>query len=183
VRTVGLSLVALYSAALGLACSRAPSDDPTGADASSGETTAAGQTAGTSDATRDGSSEGASSEGTAGATESTADSAGESSTASEGASSTTLATDDSGGETSAGATGLEGFCERYFVCGGTTYDDVQDCIDESLGFWGSCPEMIAALDAFGDCMLAVPCRDYDPDAYYPPDFCPDEWQAVNDASC
>jgi hypothetical protein len=90
-----------------------------------------------------------------------------------------------GGSDSGGAaTGLEGFCERYFECGGSYYSDVQSCMDASLGFWGDCTEARAALDAFGDCMITIPCEDYDPDAYNPANTdCAEQWQDVQQSSC
>jgi hypothetical protein len=45
---------------------------------------------------------------------------------------------------------------------------VQDCVDQSYAYWGSCPTRKAALDAYGDCMVAVSCADWgDPSAYLP----------------
>jgi hypothetical protein len=73
-----------------------------------------------------------------------------------------------GGGTRSSATGLAGFCQHYFDCGGSSYASVQDCIDQSYGYWGSCPTRKAALDAYGDCMDAVSCADWgDPSAYLP----------------
>ncbi len=83
-----------------------------------------------------------------------------------------------------GATGLEGYCERYKECGGTYYATAEDCVEASLSYWGDCPEMQAALDAFGDCMMAVPCEDYNPDSYNPANTeCAEEWDGVYDADC
>jgi hypothetical protein len=105
---------------------------------------------------------------------------------SEGAS----AEDSSGGSTGGGPTsgpgvlpgetGLEAFCRRYVECGGTYYEDQQACIEESYGYWGSCPSRAAALDAFGACMSVVECADWSPDAYNPASTpCAEEWQGVS----
>lgn len=90
--------------------------------------------------------------------------------------------DGGGGGTTTKASGLEGFCEHYFECGGSYYADVKDCIDASEGYWGACrrPE----LDAFGDCMMKVECKDWSPDAYNPASTpCADEWKAVGAKKC
>ena len=95
----------------------------------------------------------------------------------------TDSTDDTD-DTNLGATGLEGYCERYKECGGTYYATAAECVEASLSYWGDCPEMQAALDAFGDCMMAVPCEDYNPDSYNPASTeCADAWSDVYDADC
>jgi hypothetical protein len=89
---------------------------------------------------------------------------------------------DGGGGTTTKASGLEGFCEHYFECGGGYYADVKDCVDASEGYWGACrrPE----LDAFGDCMMKVACKDWSPDAYNPASTpCADAWKAVGAKKC
>jgi hypothetical protein len=89
---------------------------------------------------------------------------------------------DGGGGGTTKASGLEGFCEHYFECGGGYYADVKDCIDASEGYWGACrrPE----LDAFGDCMMKVACKDWSPDAYNPASTpCADAWKAVGAKKC
>lgn len=89
---------------------------------------------------------------------------------------------DGGGGGPAKATGLEGFCEHYFECGGSYYADVKDCVDRSESHWGACrrPE----LDAFGDCMMNVECKDWNPDAYNPASTpCANEWKAVGAKQC
>ena len=82
-----------------------------------------------------------------------------------------------------GATGLEGFCEHYFECGGSYYADVQACVDEAVAYWGECrrPE----LDAFGDCMIGVSCEEWgNPEAYDPASTpCARQWQAVTAKDC
>ena len=84
----------------------------------------------------------------------------------------------------AGPTGLEGYCERYKECGGTYYATAEDCVDATLSYWGDCPEMRTALDAFGDCMMDISCDDYNPDSYNPASTdCADEWSDVYDADC
>ena len=89
-----------------------------------------------------------------------------------------------GSDSAGGPTGLEAFCERYFECGGSYYNDVEDCMDASTNYWGTCPEALAALDAFGDCMITIPCDEYDPDAYNPANtICADEWSALGDTNC
>ena len=80
------------------------------------------------------------------------------------------------------ATGLEGFCEHYKECGGTYYSDVQACMKATLDYWKECrrPE----LDAFGDCMMGVSCKDFDPDAYNPANtVCSKQWSAVSAKQC
>ena len=89
-----------------------------------------------------------------------------------------------GSDSDGGSTGLEGMCERAFECGSTYYSDVQACVDASTDYWGSCPEVLAALDAFGDCMITVPCEDYNPDAYNPANtICSEQWSQVQQSSC
>lgn len=76
---------------------------------------------------------------------------------------------DSGSKDSGGppatATGLQGFCEHYFECGGTSYASVQACVTDAVNYWNACrrPE----LDAFGTCMMQVSCQDWNPAAYDP----------------
>ena len=87
-------------------------------------------------------------------------------------------------EADLGPTGLEGYCERYKECGGTYYPTAEDCVEASLNYWGDCPQMQAALDAFGDCMMTIDCDDYNPDTYNPANTdCAAEWQGVYDADC
>lgn len=89
---------------------------------------------------------------------------------------------DSGTGTPAKASGLEGFCEHYFECGGHSYDDVKACVDDSENYWGACrrPE----LDAFGTCMMDVKCTNWSPDAYNPASGpCADEWTAIGKKKC
>ncbi len=65
------------------------------------------------------------------------------------------------------------------VCGATYYDTAQDCYDAGVEYWGTCTETLAALDAFSECMEAVPCEDYDPDSYNPANTpCSDLWSAL-----
>ncbi len=81
-----------------------------------------------------------------------------------------------------GETGLDAFCRRYVECGGTYYADEQDCIDQSVNYWGECAEVTEALDAFGACMSEIACDDYDPDAYNPANtVCSEQWGDVGDA--
>ena len=88
--------------------------------------------------------------------------------------------DDSGGG-GGGAQGLQGYCEYYKECGGTYYADAEECVQESIGYWGECRQ--PELDAFGDCMMGLTCEEWgNPDAYNPSGTeCGDEWQALNDA--
>lgn len=75
-----------------------------------------------------------------------------------------------------GETGLDAFCRRYVECGGTYYGDAQQCIDESLGYWGECKSRRDALDAFGACMSNLDCSEWNPDAYNPGSTpCAQEW--------
>ncbi len=79
-----------------------------------------------------------------------------------------------------GEDGLDAFCRRYVECGGTYYADQQACIDESEGYWGTCPSRKAALDAFGACMSEIECGDWSPDAYNPNSTpCAGEWGDLN----
>lgn len=98
----------------------------------------------------------------------------------------TAAAQDSGNaaDLPSGPTGLDGYCERYKECGGTYYATADDCVEATVDYWGDCPEMQAALDAFGDCMIDVSCDDYDPDSYNPASTdCAGEWSDINDADC
>lgn len=80
---------------------------------------------------------------------------------------------------SSGATGLEHFCQRYFVCGGTTYADVNDCVGQSLDYWGTCSTRRAALDAFSECMANLDCSEYDPNGFIPGNTpCASLWTAL-----
>jgi hypothetical protein len=75
--------------------------------------------------------------------------------------------------------GLEEFCDRYFVCGGTYYANAADCVNQSVAFWGNCTQRRAALDAFSTCMAAIPCADYNPNAYNPASTpCASLWAAL-----
>jgi hypothetical protein len=79
-----------------------------------------------------------------------------------------------------GESGLDAFCRRYVECGGTYYADAQACIDESEGYWGTCPSRKAALDAFGACMSEIECGDWSPDAYNPNSTpCAQQWSDLN----
>ena len=81
-----------------------------------------------------------------------------------------------------GEGGLDAFCRRFFECGGAYYSDEQDCIDESVGYWGECAEVTEALDAFGACMSEIACDDYNPDAYNPAStVCSEQWSDVQSA--
>lgn len=77
-------------------------------------------------------------------------------------------------------TGIEGFCEHYKKCGGTTYATAQDCVDDSLAYWGSCATRRAAQDAFGNCMLGLTCQQWgNPNAYNPANTpCASQWSAL-----
>tara|TARA_R110002073_G_scaffold3074_2_gene20567 strand:- start:7522 stop:7989 length:468 start_codon:yes stop_codon:yes gene_type:complete len=78
--------------------------------------------------------------------------------------------------------GLAGFCDHYFTCGGSYYASTQDCIDASIDYWGDCRQ--ATLDAFGDCMMGIDCSDWNPDAYNPASTdCSEEWSDVEQAPC
>lgn len=103
---------------------------------------------------------------------------------------TGASTDPSAGESTAaaptdgpgvlpGETGLDAFCRRYVECGGSFYADAQDCIDQSLAYWGECASRRAALDDFGACMSEVACRDYSPDAFNPASTpCAQQWDQL-----
>lgn len=79
-----------------------------------------------------------------------------------------------------GETGLDAFCRRYVECGGTYYADAQQCIDESLAYWGECASRRDALDAFGACMSEIECADYDPDSFNPASTpCAQAWDDLN----
>ena len=74
------------------------------------------------------------------------------------------------------ATGLEAYCDYYKECGGTYYETSEDCVEASLNYWGDCPSRRNALDDFGDCMLTIPCSEWNPDVYNPASTdCADEW--------
>lgn len=94
--------------------------------------------------------------------------------------------EDAGGDDAEGSglQGLQGYCEYYFECGGTYYDDAQDCVDQSVDYWGECRR--DELDDFGDCMLGLSCEEWgNPDAYNPSNTdCADEWSAISESpSC
>lgn len=81
-----------------------------------------------------------------------------------------------------GESGIEAFCRRYVECGGTYYADQQDCLDATVGYWGECAEVTAALDDFGACMSDIACEDYNPDAYNPAStVCAEQWGDVGSA--
>ncbi|MGM0555220.1 MAG: hypothetical protein ACQEVA_02480 [Myxococcota bacterium] len=93
---------------------------------------------------------------------------------------------DSGGDSGGGGglQGLEGYCEYYFECGGSYYSDVDDCVTQSIDYWGECRR--DELDAFGDCMLDLTCEEWgNPDAYNPSNTsCSEEWSAISESpSC
>lgn len=89
---------------------------------------------------------------------------------------------DSGSTTS--PAGVEAYCMRYFECGGAYYEDVDSCVAATTDFWGMCPARRTVLDAFADCMVTMPCEDYDPDAYDPAATpCGEQWQDVLNSSC
>lgn len=68
------------------------------------------------------------------------------------------------------------------ICGASYYDTAQDCYDAGVDYWGTCSETLAALDAFSECMEAVPCEDYDPDSYNPANTpCSELWSALRSA--
>ena len=91
---------------------------------------------------------------------------------------------DSAEDLPSGPAGLDGYCERYKECGGIFYATAEDCVEATVDYWGDCPQMQAALDAFGDCMIDIPCDDYDPDSYNPASTdCAAEWSDINDADC
>jgi len=78
-----------------------------------------------------------------------------------------------------GVSGLEAFCDHYVECGGTYYEDAAACVDASLNYWGACPSRRAALDAFGACMVDIPCRDWSPGSYNPASTpCAEQWQEL-----
>ena len=80
--------------------------------------------------------------------------------------------------------GYAAFCERYLVCGGVFYDTAEACVEATLDYYGDCPEVRASLDAYGTCMLDVPCNTYDPDAYDPLDTpCAGAWRRVLADAC
>jgi hypothetical protein len=81
-------------------------------------------------------------------------------------------------------TGLEAMCRRFFECGGTWYDDEEDCIQSSYDYWGECTAAKDALDALGACVAEVECSEYDPDSYHPDSVgCDEEWDDLNAADC
>ncbi len=69
------------------------------------------------------------------------------------------------GSSKGGRTGVEGYCDRYKVCGGSYYATAQSCIDAAVGYWGACRK--TELDAFGDCMRAQDCSIAGSDGYIP----------------
>lgn len=80
------------------------------------------------------------------------------------------------------ATGLQGFCQHYFECGGTSYASVQACVTDAVNYWNACrrPE----LDAFGTCMMHVSCQDWNPAAYDPYGTpCGTLWAAMVNKNC
>lgn len=87
--------------------------------------------------------------------------------------------DDGGG--GQGAQGLQGYCEYYKECGGSSYEDADACVQDSLDYWGDCRQ--PELDAFGNCMMGITCDEWgNPDAYNPNNTdCADEWDALRDA--
>ncbi len=91
-------------------------------------------------------------------------------------------TSTSGDTTGVVKSGLEAFCSHYVDCGGTYYEDEADCVDASLSYWGECPSRREALDVFGECMAEIPCDEWNPDAYNPNNtVCAEQWQALGDS--
>ncbi len=81
-----------------------------------------------------------------------------------------------------GETGLDSMCRRALECGSTYYADAQDCIDQGVGYWGECTDVMTALDDFGACMSEMACEDYNPDAYNPNSTpCADLWGELQNA--
>jgi hypothetical protein len=79
-----------------------------------------------------------------------------------------------------GRSGLAGFCDHYFECGGTRYATAQDCIDDAASYWGACHRPL--LDAFGECMRTIRCAGWDPDAYNPASTaCASQWRDLRNA--
>ncbi len=137
----------------------------------------------TSNATSDAStSSDATSDATESATEGGPTSTSDGTTGTTGATTEDPTTSTTGGTTGVALSGLEAYCDHYVDCGGTYYEDSQACVDASLNYWGECPSRRDALDAFGDCMLGIPCGDWNPDSYNPASTeCADAWQALGES--
>lgn len=75
-------------------------------------------------------------------------------------------------------------CEHGLECGGEYYDTAEECAQAGRNYWGECEAMLNALDAFGACILNVPCGEYNPDAYIPADIgCGAEYAGLGDVVC
>ncbi len=76
--------------------------------------------------------------------------------------------------------GLEGMCDHYVECGGSTYATAADCVDDSAAYWGACRRSL--IDAFGECMRTIPCSEWNPEAYDPNATpCAAHWAALRQA--
>ena len=79
---------------------------------------------------------------------------------------------------------LDAWCVRWKECGGTVYETAEDCVQATLDYWGDCAQMLDALDSYAECMIDVPCMDYDPDTLDPSQTaCAGAWSGVLGASC
>lgn len=78
----------------------------------------------------------------------------------------------------------EDWCDRWKECGGTIYETAEDCVEATYDYFGTCPDMQAALDAYAQCMIDVSCDTFDPDTYNPADTpCAHEWDIILATSC
>ena len=87
-----------------------------------------------------------------------------------------------GGGTAAPA-GLAAYCKLYEQCGGSYYASEAECVSKTDSWYGICAGSEAALNAYGDCMVAsVTCTSWNPNADPPGTVaCGDEWQALQRA--
>ncbi len=151
-----------FSAALGLlACTTSDSDD-TGSSTTTSSTT--GSSTSTSSSTTETGTDDPSPTTTGASSSSSSESGDDSSTAA-----TTGGVDDTTGDTSEPAPdmGFEAYCRHYIECGGTYWADEQICLDESYGYWGTCPSRLALLEALATCVEALTCEEFSPNSTPP----------------
>lgn len=80
-----------------------------------------------------------------------------------------------------GVSGLAANAAKYFECGGSYYEDEDDFILQSAGYWGTCEPTKTALDTYSDCMAALDCDEYPTGSFNPNTGpCSDEYAALSE---
>ncbi|MEO6866886.1 MAG: hypothetical protein ABI200_02580 [Gaiellales bacterium] len=85
-----------------------------------------------------------------------------------------------GGGTAQAPKGLDAYCALYIECGGSYYADKADCVKRTADWYAICAKSSAALDAYGDCMVATrTCATWNPNGDPPGSVtCGNEWSAL-----